>query len=170
MAEEQDSSLSQFLSFKLDEEIFAVDVACVREVLEMPDITKIPRMPGYMRGVINLRSSVVPVIDLRQKFNLPEVEYTVDTCIIVLEVEFDGENLTIGAIADSVQEVTDMAKSEIEPPPKIGARLDTGFLVGMGKWQDKFVMILDINKIFSVDELISMSNKETQLEEPVGIS
>ena len=162
MVEEQQNQISEFLSFKLDDELFAVDVARVREVLEIPDITKIPRMPDYMCGVINLRSSVVPVIDLRLKFNLPETENTVDTCIIVLEVQIGEDTLTIGAIADSVQEVFDMAGSEIEAPPQIGTRMDTDFLVGMGKWQEKFIMILDIDKIFSSDELISLSERETQ--------
>jgi len=164
MAEEHDNKMSQFLSFKLDDEVFAVDVARVREVLEVPDITRIPRMPAYMQGVINLRSSVVPVIDLRLKFNLPETEYTVDTCIIVLEVQIEEDVLTIGAIADSVQEVFDMSFADIEPPPQIGTRLDTDFLVGMGKWQEKFVMILDIDKIFSAEELINLSRSEAPAE------
>ncbi len=162
MAEEQKNKISQFLSFKLDDEVFAVDVARVREVLEILDITKIPRMPDYMCGVINLRGSVVPVIDLRIKFNLHAAEYTVDTCIIVLEVNVGEDNLTIGAIADSVQEVFDMAFSEIEPPPQIGARMDTDFLVGMGKWKEQFLMILNIDNVFSTEELISMADKEKE--------
>lgn len=165
MSEELKSKVSQFLSFKLDVEVFAVDVARVREVLEIPDITKIPRMPDYMCGVINLRSSVVPVIDLRLKLKLPKAEHTVDTCIIVLEVQIGEDSITIGAIADSVQEVFDMAVYEIEPPPLIGTHMDTDFLVGMGKLQEKFVMILDIDRIFSADELISLSNQETQQTE-----
>ncbi len=164
MAGEPLNKISQFLSFNLDDEVFAVDVARVREVLEIPDITKIPRMPAYMCGVINLRSSVVPVIDLRLKFNLPETAQTVDTCIIVLEVQIGEDTLTIGAMADSVQEVFDMALSEIEPPPQIGARMDTGFLVGMGKWKEKFVMILDIDKIFSSHELVTLAKQETVAE------
>lgn len=167
MADNHHTDMRQFLSFKLEGEIFAVNVACVREVLEIPKITHIPRMPAYMCGVINLRSNVVPIVDLRLKFSLKNKPYTVDTCIIVLEVEFSGQKLIIGAIADSVKEVFEMRLSEIKKPPKIGAHLDTEFLVGIGKLQEKFIMILNIDAIFATDELLLQNEAELAAEETV---
>ena len=144
---------STYLTFKLDSETFAIQVANVREVLDLTEVTRVPRTPDFMRGVINLRGGVVPVVDMRKKFNLPDVEDAVDTCIIVVEVNLDGDTTVIGALADSVQEVFELADDQIEPPPSIGARLDTEFISGMGKQGDQFTIILDIDKVFSVDEL-----------------
>jgi len=144
---------TQYLTFKLDEEVFALDVAKVREILEESSITKVPQTPDYMRGVINLRGSVVPVIDLRLKFGMSETVKTVNTCIIVTEVSMDGENIVLGALADSVQEVIEMEPQQIEAAPHIGTRLNTDFIRGMGKHDGRFVMILDIDKIFSSEEL-----------------
>ncbi|PLY02961.1 MAG: chemotaxis protein CheW, partial [Desulfuromonas sp.] len=114
---------------------------------------KVPQTPDYMVGVINLRGSVVPVINMRLKFGMEDIEKTRDSCIIVVEVDVDGEPITVGALADSVQEVMDMNDSQIEPPPKIGTKLNTEFIKGMGNLGDKFVIILDINKVFSADDL-----------------
>jgi purine-binding chemotaxis protein CheW len=140
---------TQYLTFVLNEEVFAVDVARVREILEMPVITKVPQVPEYMRGIINLRGCVVPVIDLHLKFGMREAEQTVNTCIIVVEVEMGGENIVLGALADSVQEVIEMEPSQIEAAPHIGTHLQTEFLKGMGKHNEHFVMILEIDKVFS---------------------
>jgi purine-binding chemotaxis protein CheW len=106
-----------------------------------------------MLGVINLRGSVVPVIDMRRKFGMEKVEQTVDTCIIVLEVDVEGESIVVGALADSVSEVLDIKPDQIEPPPRLGTKLNTDFIQGMGNCNDEFVIILDIDKVFSVDEL-----------------
>ena len=143
----------QYLTFKLADEIFTFDVAKVREILEMVSITKVPQTPDYMRGVINLRGSVVPVIDLRLNFGMERTEQTVNTCIIVVEVNLDGEFIVLGVLADSVQEVVEMEPQHIEPPPKIGTKLNTDFIKGMGKVDDDFVMILDIDKVFSANQL-----------------
>ena len=151
MAEELQTT--QFLTFTLAGEVFAVDVARVREILEITNITKVPQVPDFMRGVINLRGCVVPVIDLRLKFSMEETAQTVNTCIIVVEVEMDGENIVLGALADSVQEVIEMEPSQIEAAPHIGTHLKTEFLKGMGKHDGRFVMILDIDKVFSSAEL-----------------
>ena len=142
-----------YLTFTLDEEDFAVDVLNVREVLDFTNVTKVPRTPDFMKGVINLRGSVVPVVDMRLKFDLPEVEATVDTCIIVMEVNMEGEATVIGALADSVKEVFELDPNSIEPAPRIGTRLETEFISGMGKYNDDFIIILDINQVFSADEL-----------------
>jgi purine-binding chemotaxis protein CheW len=145
---------TQYLTFKLDEEIFALDISKVREVLDFTTITKVPRTPDFMRGVINLRGSVVPVIDMRLKFGMPATEKTVNTCIIIVEISLDGETTVLGALADSVQEVMDLEPDQIEPAPKIGTKLKTDFIRGMGKRDTNFIMILDIDKVFTSDELL----------------
>jgi purine-binding chemotaxis protein CheW len=141
----------------LAEEVFALDVAKVREILELSTVTKVPQTPDYMRGVINLRGSVVPVIDLRLKFGMTATEQSVNTCIIVAEVGMDDETILIGALADSVQEVNEMEPGQIEAAPHIGTRLNTNFIKGMGKKDGTFVMILDIDKVFTGDELSIVS-------------
>lgn len=144
---------TQYLTFKLTEEVFAVDISKVREVLDFTTVTKVPRTPDFMRGVINLRGSVVPVVDMRLKFGMSQTEKTVNTCIIIVEISLDNETTILGALADSVQEVMDLEPDQIEPAPRIGARLRTEFIKGMGKKEDHFIMILDIDKIFSSEEL-----------------
>jgi len=143
----------QYLTFKLADEIFALDVAKVREILEQSSITKVPQTPEFMRGVINLRGSVVPVIDMRLKFGMSATEQTVNTCIIVAEVQMEDEVIVLGALADSVQEVIEMEPEQIEAAPHIGTRLNTDFIRGMGKHDSRFIMILDIDKVFTSDEL-----------------
>jgi purine-binding chemotaxis protein CheW len=147
----------QYLTFKLADEIFALDVAKVREILEVTTITKVPQTPDFMRGVINLRGSVVPVVDMRLKFGMSMTEQTVNTCIIVVEISLDGDSLVLGALADSVQEVVEMEAEKIEPAPHIGTKLNTDFIRGMGKIDDHFVMILDIDRIFSSAELADLT-------------
>jgi purine-binding chemotaxis protein CheW len=146
------------LTCKLADEVFALDIAKVREVLDFADITRVPRMPEFMRGVINLRGSVVPVVDLRVRFGMPRTEKKVDTCVIITEVTLDGAVTVLGALADSVQEVLDLDPDHIEPPPRIGSRLHTEFITGMGKQGERFIIILDIDKIFSGDELSLVQN------------
>lgn len=152
---------TQHLTFKLDAEIFALDISKVREVLEYTKVTKVPQTPDFMRGVINLRGSVVPVVDLRLKFGMTETEKTVNTCIIIVEVDVDGEKTVLGALADSVQEVLELEPSEIEPAPRIGMRLNTEFIKGMGKHNNEFIIILDIDRVFSADELAVVQNAGT---------
>jgi purine-binding chemotaxis protein CheW len=144
---------TQYLTFKLGDEVFALDIAKVREVLDFTSVTKVPRTPEFMRGVINLRGNVVPVVDMKLKFGMERTEKTVNTCIIIVEVDLDGDSTVIGAIADSVQEVMDLEPDHIEPAPRIGTRVRTDFIKGMGKHNDQFVIILDIDKIFSNEEL-----------------
>jgi len=144
---------TQFLTFKLGEEVFALDITKVREVLDFTTVTKVPRTPEFMRGVINLRGSVVPVVDLRLKFGMSRTENTVNTCVIITEVAVDGERMVLGALADSVQEVLDLEAGSIAPAPRIGTKLRTEFISGMGKRGDRFIILLDIDKVFSTDEL-----------------
>jgi purine-binding chemotaxis protein CheW len=147
---------TQYLTFKLDDEVYALDISKVREVLDYTTETRVPRMPDFMRGVINLRGSVVPVADLKLKFGMKKTEKGVNTCVIIVEVSIDGETTVLGALADSVQEVMDLDADHIEPAPKIGTRLDTDFIKGMGKHNNNFIIILDIDKVFSVGELSQM--------------
>lgn len=143
---------TQYLTFKLGEEVFALDVAKVREILDFTTVTKVPQTPAYMRGVINLRGSVVPVLDLRLKFGMSATEKTVNTCVIVVEMVVDGEVMVLGVLADSVQEVIDLEPAQIEPAPRIGTTINTEFILGMGKHNELFMMILDIDKVFSEGE------------------
>jgi purine-binding chemotaxis protein CheW len=152
------------LTYKLADEVFALDIGKVREVLDFATITHVPRMPEFMRGVINLRGSVVPVVDLRIRFGMPRTEKTVDTCVIITEVTLDGAPTVLGALADSVQEVLDLESDHIEPPPRIGSRLHTEFITGIGKQGDRFIIILDIDKIFSEDELALVQSTGTENE------
>ncbi len=149
----------QYLTFKLSDEIFGLDVSQVREILDYIKITKVPQTPDYMCGVINLRGSVVPVVDMRLKFGLTKTDVTVNTCIIVVEVNIENEKTILGALVDSVQEVFELEPNEIESAPKIGTQLKTEFIKGMGRRDEKFIIILDIDKIFSVKELEILNNK-----------
>ncbi|HTP27139.1 MAG TPA: chemotaxis protein CheW [Anaeromyxobacteraceae bacterium] len=144
---------SQFLTFTLDEERYAVEIAKVREVLEFTAVNRVPRTPEFMRGMINLRGNIVPVIDLRLKLGLSRTERTVDTCVIITEVEMDGESVVLGALADSVQEVIDLDAASISPPPRMGTRVDTRFIRGMSKREDQFLIILDIDRVLSEEDL-----------------
>jgi purine-binding chemotaxis protein CheW len=150
----------QYLTFKLGGEIFAIDVAKVREVLDFTTITKIPRTPDFMSGVINLRGNIVPVVDLRLCFEMSKTEKTVNTCIVVVEMFLDGESTVIGALADSVEEVIDLEPEQIEPAPRIGTKIRTDFIKGMGKRDAQFIMILDIDRVFSAEELSAVRGTE----------
>ena len=153
MAVATTTETTQYLTFRLGDEVFALDISKVREVLDFTTVTKVPRTPDFMRGVINLRGSVVPVVDLRLKFGMTRTENSVNTCVIITEVTVDGETTILGALADSVQEVLDLDPDHIAPAPRIGGRLDTDFIRGMGKHGERFIMILDIDKVFSSGEL-----------------
>ena len=157
---------NQYLTFKLDSDLFAVDVGKSREVLDFADVTRVPQTPDYMLGVINLRGSVVPVINLRRKFGMQEAEQTVDTCIIVMEIKVNDDKVVIGIVADAVQEVLDLDDSQIEPPPRLGTRLNTEFIKGMGSMDDQFVILLDIDRVFSADELavIEVQDKDIVID------
>jgi purine-binding chemotaxis protein CheW len=151
-----------YLTFVLGTESFGVDVRNVREVLDFTSITRVPRMPEFMRGVINLRGSVVPVIDMRLKFGMEKAEDTVDTCVIVMEINLDGETTVVGALADAVKEVFDLEAGQIEPPPRIGTSLNTEFIQGMGKRDEEFIIILDIDRVFSAEELALMTEERPE--------
>jgi purine-binding chemotaxis protein CheW len=144
---------AQYLSFELDDEVFAIDISKVREVLEFVSVTRIPQTPDFMRGVINLRGGVVPVVDLKMKFGIGETRKDINTCVIILEVKLRDDSMVIGAMADAVDEVFDLGTDDIEPAPKIGTMLNTDFLKGMGKKDGEFLLLLDIDRVFSEEEL-----------------
>ncbi|HUB79977.1 MAG TPA: chemotaxis protein CheW [Bryobacteraceae bacterium] len=144
---------NQYMTFKLGNELFAIAVSHVREVLEVPQITRVPTAPAYMRGVVNVRGRATPVVDLRLKFGLPPVADTLNTRIIVMELAIDGETVVLGGVADSVHEVIELEPAAIDPPPRIAMRWRTELIEGMGKRGDDFIIILDVNRVFSSDEV-----------------
>ncbi|MGD9808756.1 MAG: chemotaxis protein CheW [Deferribacterales bacterium] len=162
----------QVLTFTLADDVYGVDIMSVREVLDYTSVTKVPQTPEYMIGVINLRGNVVPVLDLRCKFGMGKTKKTVNTCVIIVEVEIDEESTVLGALADSVQEVVDFDGENIEDAPKMGTQLRTEFINGMAKRDEGFVIILNIDSVFSSDEIVSIASKaETHngTEEPAAV-
>jgi purine-binding chemotaxis protein CheW len=149
----------------LSDEIFALDISRVREVLEITKVSEIPGTPAYMRGVINLRGHAVPVVDMRSKLGMSVVEDTVDTCIIILEVSLDDELLVLGALVDSVREVIEIQEDEIEPAPRMGAAVNADYIMGMGRQGEQFVIIVDVDAIFSEEELRTAVESQQQVDE-----
>jgi purine-binding chemotaxis protein CheW len=143
------TEISQYITFKLGNEVFAIGVAQVREVLEVPKITRMPTAPDYMLGVVNVRGKAIPVADLRQRLGLPPAEETVSTRIIVMELMLDGEAAVLGGLADSVHEVIELDPANIIPPPQIAMRWRTEFIQGMGRRGEDFLIILDVNALFA---------------------
>ncbi|MBT7590356.1 MAG: chemotaxis protein CheW [Candidatus Scalindua sp.] len=139
----------KFLTFILGDEVYGIEILRVREIIGLMDITTVPQTPDYMNGVINLRGKVIPVIDLRLKFSMQEEEHTQETCIIVVEVN----NTSIGIIVDSVSEVLDIKGGEIEETPQFGQGIDTDFIMGLGKAKEMIIILLDIEKVLSSEEL-----------------
>jgi purine-binding chemotaxis protein CheW len=142
------AALNQYLTFTLGDELFAIDISSVREILDDKKITKVPRTPPYMRGVLNLRGHAVPVVDLRLKFGMSATAMTVNTCVIITEIALDNEHVVIGALADSVQEVVEIEPGQIDPPPRMGTAINAKFIHGMGKRNERFIMILNIDQVF----------------------
>ena len=157
----ENSNANQYLTFTLDNEQYAIGVAKVREVLEHTKITKLPRTAVFMKGIINLRGAGVPVIDLRLKFGLAETPITKDTSIIVMEVESQDGSVVVGALADAVHEVVEIDEASIEPAPRFGTRLAAEFIKGVGKKEDLFIIILDIDRIFNAEEIQVLAKEET---------
>ncbi|MEJ2147536.1 MAG: chemotaxis protein CheW [Acidobacteriota bacterium] len=165
MTLENGSNAMPYLTFSLDEEEFALEIPKVHEVLDYTTITKVPRMPEFLRGVLNLRGNVLPVVDLGLKLGIKEVEKTVDTCIIVIEVDMDGEPVQMGILVDSVHEVTELDAAQISPPPRLGTNLKAEFLRGMGHLDEKFLLILDIDKILSSEELAVVQSAGDEMQD-----
>ena len=158
-------SPSQYLTFALGGEMFAVGILNVKEIIEYGHLTEIPMMPAFIRGVINLRGSVVPVIDLSARFGGKSTEVSRRTCIVIVEVTDEETRHDIGIMVDAVSEVLDIPDNEIEPPPSFGARIRADFIFGMGKVAGKFVIILNINKVLSVEEIAQLTGSESTTSE-----
>ena len=146
----------KYLTFKLAAEEYGLEILKVQEIMKMMDITKVPRTPDFVRGVINLRGKVIPVVDLRLKFDMETKDTTVKTCVIVVQVRRNETTVTMGIIVDEVSEVLDIAADQIEPPPEFGTAVDTAFILGMGKVAKKVIMLLDVDKVLSSGELAAI--------------
>lgn len=164
MNNETTTKINSYLSFNLGEEQFAAHVGKVLNILEMTKITEVPKAPEYMKGVINLRGTVLPVVDTRIKFGMTPTEYTTNTCIVVMEVDMEGDIVQVGALVDSVQAVLEIEESQIQPPPSIGSKYKSEFIYGMAKLDDRFIMLLDMEKVFSSDEIIQVKEKTKEGE------
>ncbi|MFW6415035.1 MAG: chemotaxis protein CheW [Thermodesulfobacteriota bacterium] len=153
--EEATSEAKEYLTITLDNEQFALDINRVSEVLDLTQITRVPRMPDFVLGVINLRSNVVPVIDLRQKLGMESGERTKESCIVIVELEIEGEATKMGALTDSIDDVMGINPEQIAPPPRMGTNLRPEFIEGMVRLHEgeKFLIILDIEMILSSEEL-----------------
>lgn len=156
MDNEDKKKMNAYLSFRLGEEVFALHVGKVHKILEMTEITEVPRAPEYMKGVINLRGNVLPVIDMRIKFGMTAAKWTKTTCILVVEADIDEETVMVGLLVDAVQAVQKIKDEEILPPPSIGSKFRSDFISGMTRVNDKFFMVLNIDKVLTSDDLISL--------------
>jgi len=157
MNNETTTKINSYLSFNLGEEQFAAHVGKVLNILEMTKITEVPKAPEYMKGVINLRGTVLPVVDTRIKFGMTPTEYTTNTCIVVMEVDMEGDIVQVGALLE-------IEESQIQPPPSIGSKYKSEFIYGMAKLDDRFIMLLDMEKVFSSDEIIQVKEKTKEGE------
>ncbi len=153
-------SADKFLTFALHDEVYGLPILSVQEIIRIMDITPVPHVPDFIRGVINLRGKVLPVVELRTKFGMEKIEDSKRTCIIVVQIQAGADTLTMGLIVDEVNEVQNIAKDNIEPPPSFGSStIDTSFILGVAKLQKRVVMLLDINKVLSEQHLTEVSEQ-----------
>lgn len=143
----------KYLTFTLADEDYGLEILKVREIIGMMDITAIPQTPDYVKGVINLRGRVIPVIDLRLRFSLPPMDYGERTCIIVVDVKSHLNAVQVGVVVDSVSEVLNVIGGDIEPPPEFGAQIDTSYILGIAKAKGAIKILLDIDKVLASEEL-----------------
>lgn len=158
MSNGSESKINSYLTFKLGEEEFAAHVGKVLNILEMTKITEVPKSPNYMKGVINLRGSVLPVIDTRIKFGMTPTEYTPNTCIVVMDIDMDGDSIHVGALVDSVQAVLEIDDAQILPPPSIGHKYRSEFIEGVANINETFIMILNMDEVFSSEEVHNLQD------------
>lgn len=151
------SLAGHYITFRLGDELFAINVFQVREILDLIPITKVPTAPEHLRGVVNVRGKAIPVVDLRRRFGLPPGADTVNTRIVVLELELDGAACTVGGQADSVHNVIELDAAQIEPPPSLASRWRAELVRGMARRGEDFIMILDVDRIFAMDELSAVA-------------
>jgi len=154
-----ESEINAYLSFKLGNEVFAVHTENVLHILEMCKVTKVPGTPQYLMGVINLRGSVLPIVDLRIKLGMQQAEKTINTCIIAIEITINKMQVIMGIIVDSVQAVVEFEKTDLLPPPSLGSNYHSEFIVGVTNINDNFIMVLDMDAIFSADQIFVLKDK-----------
>jgi len=161
------NDIKSYLTFRLGEEIFACHVNKLLSILEIPKITDIPGAPKYMKGIIDLRGKVLPLIDIRIKLNMPQVEFTKDTCIVVMDISLDNDSLLVGVLVDAVLEVMEFENDKILAPPNLGKKYHSKYIYGIVKKDEKFIMLVDIDLLFSLDEFDLMreaTESETGIE------
>jgi purine-binding chemotaxis protein CheW len=156
---------AQYLTFMLAQEQFAIGILGIKEIIEYHGVTEVPMMPACVRGVINLRGAVVPVLDLLARFGRPSSEATKRTCVVIVEVEGAEERHVVGLVVDAVNEVLDIALSDIEPPPSFGARVRSDFIQGVAKVKGRFVLLLDVNRALSLDEIADLADAAAAVDE-----
>ncbi len=159
----------QYLTFLLGGEMFAIGILNIKEIIEYGSLTTVPMMPEFIRGVINLRGAVVPVIDLSARFGRNQSAITRRSCIVIIEVQTEGEQHDVGVVVDSVSEVLEIPAAEIEPPPTFGAKIRADFIEGMGKVSGKFVIILNVDRVLSVDEMAMINTVGGQDNAPAPV-
>ncbi len=149
------TELTQYLTFAVEDEEYAIEILRVREILVYSSLTKVPRAPKFIAGIMNLRGSVVPVVDLRIKLDLPPTVITGTTCVVIVDISSDGRSATVGLLADDVRQVMELAPDDVEPAPSFGTRIDLAFLRGMGDLGDRFALILDIDRLLTALDLMA---------------
>ena len=157
---------TQYLTFMLNGEPFAIGILCIKEIIEYNGLTEVPMMPECIRGVINLRGAVLPVLDLAVRFGKKSGELTKKTCIVIVEVKAGTESQDMGVVVDAVNAVLEIPRSDIEPAPAFGSKIRTDFIEGMGKVNGHFVILLNVNEVLSVEELGSMGRATSQAQLP----
>jgi purine-binding chemotaxis protein CheW len=149
--------LGQYLTFVLGQEVFAIGILAIKEITEYKHLTTVPMTPAYVRGIVNLRGAVVPVIDLLVRFARPSSPVTKRTCIVIIEIEAGAARHDIGIVVDSVNAVLDIPAQQIEPPPSFGAHIRSEFIQGMGKVNGRFVILLDVNRVLAGEEMAALA-------------
>lgn len=158
----------QYLTFLLNGESFAIGILCIKEIIEYSGLTEVPMMPRCIRGVINLRGAVLPVLDLAVRFGKKPGLVSKKTCIVIVEVQAGGESHDMGVVVDAVNAVLEIPRSEIEPPPAFGAKIRTDFIEGMGKVNGNFVILLNVDEVLSVDEIGSMGQATAAIADTIS--
>lgn len=149
----------QYLTFSLGDEVFAMDIRSVREIIQHGAMTVVPLMPEFVRGIINLRGAVVPVIDLQSRFGRAKAQVGKKTCVIIFDVGPDGDKVELGLMVDAVSEVIDIAPSQIEPPPQFGTTIQREFIRGLGKVDSEFIVILDPERALNIDDMVALAEQ-----------
>lgn len=165
MSQPADAQRRIYITFKMGDELFAIDVQFVREVIDLSPIARVPTAPAYLRGVVNVRGKAVPVVDLRRKFGLPDMAPTVHTRILILDLVSDGEAYVVGGLADSVHDVIELGPEDLAPPPRLAARWRSEVITGLAQRDGEFIMLLDVQRVFELADLAALRDTPDALVE-----